>query len=176
MNLLRALIALLPASLLLSGCGGEEPSTEIDAGVPQVFIALSRDFEGYGSWKRFDLVATDSKDPHMAGARTVFINKLPPPGATEFPIGTIILKRIEGLETYAMVKRGGDFNPNGAKNWEWFGFENLEGGALKQEWRGTNGDNYGGPNETRRSCNTCHVAAVGNDFVQSPALKLPLAP
>ena len=58
---------------------------------------------------------------HPAGPRTAFLNAKAPPGSTHYPVGTIIVKQIETngdpdmskWDLFAMVKRGGDFNPEG---------------------------------------------------------------
>jgi hypothetical protein len=67
------------------------------------------------------------------------------------------------------VKRGGDFNAAGAKNWEYF---ELQENPVKYIWRGLGpplGDTYGGdPN----GCNNCHEQCAANDYICSPKLQL----
>mgnify|MGYP001550112068 CR=1 FL=1 len=68
------------------------------------------------------------------------------------------------------MKRGGDFNGGGAKNWEWF---ELTENPVTIVWRGFGppvGDTYGGD---RNGCNSCHVTCGStNDYVCSAQLQL----
>ena len=99
-------------------------------------------------------------------------------GVREFPVGTIIVKETDGGElaarkVFAMVKRGGGYNVSGARNWEWFELDNLEGGTVRIRWRGVGppaGEGYGG--DKNGGCNTCHAGAVANDYVISANLDL----
>ena len=114
---MRRLLALL----IVSGCGGEMTSS----GGP---IALASDFQGYETWESIVLPAVDGGTAHSADARTVFIKQRPPGGSTEFPVGTLIVKQMP-FNTLAMGKRGGTYNANGAKGWEWFDLERHSSGA-----------------------------------------------
>lgn len=156
-------------------------SSSLD-GSSDIFVAFGREFENFRKWEKFPL----PEDPegavvHLAGKRTEYLNKRPPPGATTFPTGTIIVKEMDGdLETrqiFAMVKRGGDFNPTGAKGWEWFELTNkADGIGVNIVWRGVgppDGERYGGA--PTGACNVCHAGSKSNDYVNAAALHI-LAP
>ena len=91
--------------------------------------------------------------------------------------GTIIVKEpsdgdLTTRQIFAMVKRGGDFNPTGAVNWEWFELQNVDSATVQIVWRGFGppaGETYGG---NPAFCNGCHVIAADNDDVWSSALQL----
>jgi hypothetical protein len=107
----------------------------------------------------------------------VYLNQAPPHGSTEFPVGTIIVKDLgpgpgTAATTFAMVKRGGGFNEQGATNWEWFELQNNADASVTILWRGAEppaGQAYSGE---PTACNTCHGTAKSNDFVQSQPLQL----
>jgi hypothetical protein len=159
----------------VSGCGGGdgEPSASGD-----VFIALSRDFEGYKSWTSFDLGMDQTDGIPVAGTRRAYLNKVPPTGSTSFPVGTIIVKTIgEELptpgQTFAMVKRGAPFNRLGATGWEWFELVDSAAGLPAIKWQGIAppaGETYAGI--MGGACNTCHAMGSANDFVPSTELSL----
>lgn len=154
---------LLPL-LLVSGCGGEVTSSANR-------IALAADFQDYETWEFIALPAVDGGTEHSAQARTVFINKRPHAGSTEFPVGTLIVKEMP-FSTLAMSKRGGTYNANGAKGWEWFNLERHASDAVVIVWRGLGpplGEAYG---ESSASCNDCHKARIENDSVLTPELGL----
>ncbi len=149
-----------------------------DGAAPSVpFLALNGSFEGFEKWPSFDLGNhIESDDVHLAGPRRVYINKLPPPGATEFPVGTVMVKVVQTSpdrstwQVFGMSKRGGDFNPLGAVGWEWFGLGPTASG-VKIEWRGhapPADAGYGGGGNG--ACNRCHGVASSTDFVLSPPL------
>jgi hypothetical protein len=76
------------------------------------------------------------------------------------------------LNYFAMVKRGGDFNSEGARGWEWFELEDVEDGGVLIVWRGVGppaDEGYGGDPLT--GCNECHTPG-NNDCVLAPALDL----
>jgi hypothetical protein len=175
-----AACALLAASLL-SGClDNELPPDESDAGEQRVFIALPSDFRDFLDWKSFDVTGTmhaSAKGPLVA-----YVNQLPDPGSSEFPIGTVIVKAVEAGKhsewtVHAMAKRGGDFNPSGAYDWEFFelGFSSKDVPIIN--WRGEkppNGEGYQvkqGNMTVEADCNGCHVSSE-NDAVLSPELAL----
>lgn len=144
------------------------------------FTAFSQNFSGFHAWTSMPAVSTHAGDTglHGDGAMTVYINRLPPHGAGEFPVGTIIVKESNGgdvrdRQVFAMVKRGASFNASGAKGWEWF---ELQGQCGKDEpvisWRGVGppaGEKYGGDT---RGCNPCHANQAENDFVRTDGLTL----
>lgn len=145
------------------------------------FVALARDFQDFRAWGSLDLGERPAQgETHDEGRLRAFVNALPPPGSQQFPVGTIIVK--ESLATphspgvpkkhFAMVKRGGNYNVLGARNWEWF--ELVEGPrGVAIGWRGLgapDGEGYGG--DPLGTCNSCHQMAARNDFVLSEALML----
>ena len=93
---------------------------------PETFIAFGDSFADYRSWPSFEIMVDAAPgNDHLVGPRRVFYNRLPAPGSTSFPVGTIFVKESGNGELYtrhvfAMVKRGGGFNPQGARDWEWF--------------------------------------------------------
>jgi hypothetical protein len=166
----RRFFVLATALAGLVGCGGgaAEPT---DVGV---FLAVASDFAGYSSWssQTFDTTVV-SGAVHVSGRRTVYINELPPAGAAEFPVGTLIVKVTEtDGKIFARAKRGGNFNKSGALNWEWFELEEASAGLLVRwhGWGPPSGEMYGG--DAGGACNGCHTAAAANDYVLSPGLVL----
>lgn len=190
------LLCLLVGPLGLA-CGAGTPSAS-SAGT---FTAFASDFEGFHDWPSAPArpAATlpavpggdgvDAATPADAGVSdggvhtlplTVYWKVPPPlPGSTTFPLRTIIVKETSEADPtarkiFAMVKRGGDFNPTGAVDWEWFELQNAVDGGAVINWRGYgppsgSGDVYGG-NPT--ICNTCHLIAAANDDVWSSAVQL----
>lgn len=177
-----------PATCLLAvvttaaaACAGEAPKAAVDAGVDAApsgprdpFIAFAEDFRGYGAWEKISIKGDPLDDPIHGGDRTIFVNRRPPKGSAQFPVGTIVVKRMEspGGQIFAMVKRGGGFNAEGAVDWEWFRIVDA-GGEIGIAWRGMSppdGESYGGgPGGV---CNGCHFAAKANDWVMHPGLSL----
>jgi hypothetical protein len=151
-----------------AGCGQ-------DASPGPTFIAYAKDFQGFEKWpsETFDDPSPGGAT-HVAGVRTIYLNQAPPPGATEFPLKTIIVKKTSDGKMFAQVKRGGGYNLAGAKNWEWFEIGENAAGTVYIQWGATfppPGEAYGGdPN----GCNMCHTAgnAAANDYVIAPGLSL----
>src|SRR4051794_14445280 len=151
--------AIAPCAL---GCGSTP-----EAASPDTFIAFSSDFVGFKSWQTFTLTSAPiDGSPHTSGPRTVYLNKKPPAGSTEFPVGTIIVKELtapdDSRNTFAMVKRGGGYNQSGATNWEWFELKPGDDQAIALLWRGVGpplGEKYGG--DANGGCNLCHSSARG---------------
>ena len=187
-----ALAAALVGALGAAGCNANVPQD--DSGE---FVAQAMDFDGFHGWSHAVAVPAttlppiDGGDGVDAGAGpgdagavhpqplTVYWNMAPPHGSTVFPPKMIVVKEtsdtdVTARKVFAMVKRGGDFNPNGAVNWEWFELINNTDGSVDVSWRGAEppggtGDIYAGnPN----ICNDCHLKAVANDDVWSSALQL----
>jgi hypothetical protein len=167
--------SLIVAWLGVSACGSS-PDPAADAGPS--FVAYTASFEGYHAWQSWSF--TDPAvpaSPHTSGPRTVHLNHEPPHGSVEFPVGTIIVKDIgpgpaSADTTFAMVKRGGGFNAEGAPGWEWFELQNHTDGSVTILWRGAAppaGQAYSGD---PTACNTCHFTSKFNDYVQSPPLRL----
>lgn len=144
------------------------------------FIAFASDFQSYRSWTRFELGERDTLG-HSVGPRTVYINRLPPPGSSEFPVGTILIKGMESnadpqyWELFGMAKRGGGFNSAGLRGWEFFLLKVDPVSGLVIEGRGIDpqgGDGYGGFGSSGAGCNSCHgtSAALARDGLLSEAV------
>jgi hypothetical protein len=143
-----------------------------------LFIAFAEDFRGYHSWEGIDVTGDASLAGITDGSLVLaYLNRRPPTGSTEFPVGTMIVKEATGgTEThqiFAAAKRGGGYN-SAAPGWEWFELENLADGndGVRIVWRGVGppaGETYGG--DPNGGCNTCHQQC-GNDGVCAPALAL----
>ncbi len=156
--------------LLIAGCASSDGAAEDPPGLPAPYLAFSSDFAGYTGWRsaRFE---GGAEGLHAAGARTVYVNRGRGPSG-RFPVGTIVVKEIAAADakTFAMVKRGADFNAKGAKDWEWFELVKNDDGSPLVKWRGVgppSGESYGGDPS---GCNGCHSAAAAHDYVLSPAL------
>lgn len=164
---------LVATAACASSDGDADPS-----GSGETFLAFPTSFQNYKSWEKFAVAAPVSNDVHTAGPRTEYLNKRPPKQSKAFPVGTIIVKELEDgpeadRKVFAMVKRGGTYNAEGARGWEWFELKNGAGGAVSINWRGLgppSGEGYGGDKDG--GCNTCHGASRDNDFVTSPGLSL----
>jgi hypothetical protein len=171
--MLRRSAALILISCASAACAGS--SADDGAGkASDVFIAFASDFKDFRTWQSFDVTMdADAGAFHPEDMLLEYLNRAPPSGSTEFPIGTIIVKQLKDDlaiydEYFAMVKRGGDQQPNG---WEWFGLANTDNtGTPGVAWRGgpPSTMEYGGDPS---SCNRCHVQC-DNDYVCAPALKL----
>jgi hypothetical protein len=152
------------------GCGSGSAT-----GMPsdQPFIALQKDFQGFQAWESFDVVGT-ATGIHE-GPSTVYLARPPPHGSTSWPVGTLMVKVSPSLDkTFAMAKRGGEFNVDGARGWEWFELSLANDGVTWSiRWRGITpptGEGYSGV--VGGACNTCHVDWAANDYVGSDPLQL----
>jgi hypothetical protein len=168
------LVAAVALGAILGACSGGAPAD--DGTTPETFLAFSSTFADFRKWESFhsDGPAAGTQPPDVLGPRTQYLNKRPPKGSTEFPVGTIIVEAREfgSKLIFAGVKRGGGFNA-GAPGWEWFELSEAADGTVSIVWRGVgppNGETYGGdPN----GCNSCHAGCgAGNDFICSSKLKL----
>jgi hypothetical protein len=180
------LFSLLPWAVAMgcSGGGGDAADGGATAdGVP-IYAPAFKGFHGWDSTPGVgppdaaaDLIAGADGGPHSLGPMTAFINRKPTPGSTSFPVGTIIVKEVNGgdlttRKIFAMEKRGGNFDPEGAVNWEWFELHNVDADNVRIVWRGNgppNGETYGGDPAT---CNDCHAGAKSNDFVWTTGFQL----
>jgi Cytochrome P460 len=175
-----SMLAILSLLLLVADCSRRRSQPMPVAFNSQgPFIALERDFQDFRSWEAIDL---PDKSPqgitHVAGKRREFINQRPGAGSRNFPVGTMLVKEIltgaqEGHQLFAMVKRGGGYNSDGAPGWEWFELREREDRTIGVVWRGINapkGEHYGG--DPMGGCNSCHEVSAKNDFVRSRALAL----
>lgn len=147
------------------------------------FVAVPSDFADYPSWPSYDLGDGDAGTlgdacAHLANVpRVAFVNKTPPHGSTEFPVGTMIVKQIRTTSdpstwaVFGMAKRGGEFNPgSGCDAWEWYGLYAPDSGTGFQ-WSGTQ-PGGGDPYASCGACSSCHSAAQTNDCVIAPELSL----
>jgi hypothetical protein len=178
-------VALVFAVAALSpGCGSSDSGGgTVDAGESCQF-ATAADFANFTQWQHYLVTSSFiANNVHTNGPRDVYINKCPPPGAKEFPVGTIVIKVIpqpkQALKAvFAQVKVGCGYNQDGAAGWEWFDLlTSLNGGAPGSMpqivWQGQTppaSQSYGGdPQE----CNDCHsTMGEGNDSIITPALDL----
>ena len=164
-------------STLLVAAGCSSGSSGSGGDCTQVPVTNSS-FAGYESWTEFSFTGTAiAGSPHTSGPRRIYLSQKPPHGATEFPVGTIIVKEIgappaSGDSVFAMVKVGCDYNSQGAVNWEWYELQVDAQGTPSILWNGSEppaGQSYSG-NPT--ACNDCHSGAKQNDYVESPELSL----
>ena len=148
----------------------------------QLFEAQSSDFAAFRSWPSHSIDAPPPDgSPHTTDLRTVFLNQAPPHGSTTFPVGTILVKTIHETatagdlsldQTFAMAKRGGNYNSGGATGWEWFELD-ITTDPPGIVWRGQQppvGIVYSTVSAV--DCNGCHAGARANDFVQDPGFQL----
>jgi hypothetical protein len=170
-----AVVFALVAALAGAGCGAS--AEDVDAG--PTFVAFPTDFKGFSTWKHVTFENGEALGlSHVAGPRTVYINREPPADATAFDVGTIIVKvtDLDG-KIFARVKRGGTFNSKGAAGWEWFELLETAQHDILVKWRGVGpplGETYGG--DPNAGCNMCHKGAVASDYVLSPGLGVVPAP
>jgi hypothetical protein len=175
----------LAAAAVLGACsdsGGDGDTSEAGTGLgtSSCFIAYDSTFTGFTQWAShaYDAPVSIGGNIHFAGPRVEYINNLPEAGATEFPVGTIIVKAIDGIDAdshhiFAMVKRGCDYNAAGAPNWEWYELQDNGGGAYSIIWSGPSappGETYADAGNA--SCNSCHTTCADNDYVCSPDVQL----
>jgi hypothetical protein len=162
---MRPLVVL---ALGAAACG----TTEEPVSTGDTFLAFSSSFADFRSWTSFhsDGPAPGTQPDDILGPRTNYINEQPPHGATEFPVGTIVIEAMENGSGHivAAAKRGGGYN--GGRNWEYF---ELQENPIAIIWRGVgppNGESYGGDPD---GCNSCHEGCgAGNDLRCSPTLQL----
>ena len=162
------------SALLVTGCGSGPVSSTATSGTP----AFARDFDAYDTWESFIVAGSETggavdggAQAHTGGARTIYLNQRPRAGATEFPVGTFIVKQ-GAFNTFAMHKRGGTYNQNGAKGWEWVEIERASNGKAVIAWQGLGapeGEKYGDIDVT---CTDCHKAATENDSVLGLEMQL----
>lgn len=155
--------------LVLAACG--EP---MDA---HAFIALERDFKDYATWEAVSFETTvlegTEGEGHTGGARTVYLSARPAEGATEWPVGTRVVKELHETGTvFAMAKRGGTYNASGVVGWEWFGLARDSTGALRIQWRGLGAPLGGEYGSAGASCNACHGSSRSLDGVMTPDFQL----
>jgi hypothetical protein len=170
------------ASVVASSCLTDD--TVIDPGAPQIFIAQQKDFQDFLSWQSFLVDAQGNNSPaHMGGKVTAYLNKVPPKGSATYPVGSIIAKTVEKgekmkWEIHSMVKRGGEFNTQGAKGWEYLELQYNSDNIALILWRGEAppvGHGYEALTPlgtTTMECNGCHAGSKDTDFVMTPELDI----
>jgi len=162
----------LGAVVAAASCGSQPDDPTTGERIP--FIAFAKDFNGFRTWPSHTFESPPTATTHVGGVRTVYINQLPAPEATAFPLGTLIVKETASDgKLFARVKRGGGYNKTGAVDWEWFELEETATGAVVVRWHGFGppvGEMYGG--DPNSGCNLCHKAVPANDYVLSPWLTL----
>jgi hypothetical protein len=154
-----------------------------DSGPSSDFVATENTFAGFCDWS--SAPATPAKSTplgvHGLDAMRVYWKEAPPHGATEFPVGTVILKESEETTpgdriVFAMAKRkarGGGYDSDGADGWEWFSLQDRGDCTALILWRGA-----AAPILTTYSdlivgdCNGCHTKIAGSDYVFDTALQL----
>lgn len=125
----RSSLAFGSAALLVvaasSSCGGKAATKPPP--VVQQFLVQDSDIADFTSWYSQPFVIDPIADIfYPPGSRFGFINHVAAPGATSYPIGTIIIKAIENSkdpttwQLFGMSKRGGDYNAAGAVGWDFF--------------------------------------------------------
>jgi hypothetical protein len=179
---MRLVVTLVACVALASACDATHPATTTPPpdDTPQIFLATDESFANFQQWQSYTLTDPPAIDSgsHSLGTRLIYINQLPPHGSSAFPIGTIIVKIIQdqltahGPTTFAMVKRGGNYNNAGASGWEWYQLNIGDPLAGLVLWKGTDSPSGTYNGLTQTGCNECHALAKGNDYVQSPVLDL----
>lgn len=157
MNSCQSGVVLSLATFSLISCA-DSPGTP--------FIAFERDFSDFRHWPRIE-VTTSPPAGHPAGPRFVYrkpdrLSHSEDAGFTYFRHGTILVKTIESgapstWRIFAMVKRGGNFNAQGAVGWEFFDLAIGPDDRVSIRARGVRpGVAYDSTNETEVTCNDCH--------------------
>lgn len=180
------LVALVATLLAAQGaCGGlpADAPPGPDPSTVGCFVAYGAQFTAFRAWPSHHVDGGDLGG-HATGPRTEYLAPLAmpeggssdaaPSSATEFPQGTILVTETEDPANHhvlAMVKRGCDFDPDGARGWEWFELSagDIGGGKENILWRGT-----APPAEKMYAdCNGCHATrCAGNDSVCSAIFAL----
>jgi hypothetical protein len=163
----------------LAACGHKDVAPPATADSNATFVAFPSTFQSFRTWTSFhdDGPADDGTfPPAVLGPRTQYINQVPPHGAKEFPVGTVIVEARESGQMLILggVKRGGSYNSGGAVDWEWFGLaEDPMTHAVSISWRGLQPPIGGYGGIPTAGCNECHQSCgADNDYVCSPELQL----
>jgi hypothetical protein len=156
--------------LLLPACSGSPAP---------VFIALDRDFAPFRTWEQVDF-GDDSIPGHPQGQSYGYISHRTK--NRSYPVGTMIVKAfVPSWALFAMAKRGGNFNPEGALDWEFFRLELVNDtpvivsrGIFAYDPNDDGGVGYNAAGNVLNSlCNGCHgtPASAATDHVLSPQLR-----
>jgi hypothetical protein len=168
-----------------AGCLDDEMDPNGTGSSGDTFIAVQADFASFRSWTRIEVAPAGAPavdGGHPAGPRAAYLNRTPTGGS--FPVGTLIVKTAEiGDPTtwniHARAKRGGNFNLQGAIDWEWFELKVSLDNEAVLIWRGEKSPTnhgyeslpgLGSTSSTDGDCNGCHAAARDTDFILAPAL------
>lgn len=164
-------------ALTLLGCGGDaSPVPE-----PGLFIAMGEQFRDFRSWPRV-AISADADVPDPDQPFFAYANQSPPAAGGEYPVGTLIVHTIEltddpmTWEVFAMAKRGGGYNAEGAHGWEYFRLGFGHGDVPVIVSRGfapTDSGSYSAGMGAGTGCNACHAtaAAAETDFILSRQLR-----
>jgi len=173
--LLRWLLAAV--LLCLASC-----VTAVDERDPEgPFIALGTDFEDFREWPRWEIPDIGTSSGHDPGEpRFIYVRDPAPAWGDPFPVGAMIVKTLEvgappEWEIHAMAKRGGEYNAEGARGWEWFDLGLSADGRPIILWRGegTAADPGGYVTVEATGCNACHAVVAGSDYVFTRAVFTP---
>lgn len=176
----RSFICLLLVAVAGAGCGsGSDPSTQAE------IVAQQGDFAEFRTWKT--LYLGDRALPgHPPGPRYGYVKPPGACGATGYPVGSILVKAVQPpdqpVQLFAMAKRGGSYNPSGAKGWEFFVLRLDQNDAPVILGRGIDPANPDNPDAggyfAGLTCNVCHAisGAEKTDHVLSPMLAPGLCP
>jgi hypothetical protein len=145
------------------------------------FIALGGDFADFRSWPRWEIPDIGTTSGHDPGEpRFLYVRDPVPTWGDPFPVGAIIVKTLEiGAETewevHAMVKRGGDYNVDGALGWEWFdlAIDPEAGPFIAWRGEGSAADPGGYVSVEATGCNGCHAVVASTDYVFTRAVFTP---
>lgn len=187
----------------IAGCGEPPQDTPISLQQPDdnttpthLKIALTSDFAKFWEWPSKKIAAaghgaTEVVQDQDTIPRSVYLYPGFDDPVTEFPVGTIFVKVMGDSpdsvppvgKIHAAVKRGGDFNSNGAVNWEWFELAIVDDNEVIIMWRGQEPPDEGGygsltnpDGETESDCNSCHGGADDHDIVLGEDLQALLKP
>ena len=170
---MRVVAAAAALAFVVAACGSSSRAPDREP-----FIAFASDFTNFRAWESFDPGVGAPGNDHVSGPRRVYVNARPPADAKTYPVGTIVVKEsgdgdIASRDVFAMVKRGGGFNGDGAVGWEWFALKNVDESRVVIDWRGVGpatGDVYGG--DATGGCNVCHASAHASDYIFAPPYML----
>jgi hypothetical protein len=176
-------VAGVAAAIALAGCLDYKLADDVDVSgsAAKLFVPQTRDFQPFRDWMMFQVTPTGAHDDQN-GETIIYLNDMPPADATVFPVGTILVKTMKSADAsqssiHAMVKRGGNFNADGAAGWEFFELAVDKHDAVVIVWRGAkppSGEDYqrllskaGAASDAQSDkdgdCNTCHAAPPARD-------------